>query len=79
MFVRRWLLFGGLVVVGVLLLILTLSVGMMLGSSGTDTPDSALEEREANVEGTGEIDAARLVGDSGGAMQTRFLPACFAA
>jgi hypothetical protein len=44
--VSRVLLYGGLGVVGVLLLVAVLFMGMLLGrGSGTDTPDSALEQR----------------------------------
>ena len=43
---RRGLLFGGLGVVGVLLLVLTLFVGIVIGGSGVDDSDSALEQRE---------------------------------
>jgi hypothetical protein len=52
--VTRWLLIGGIGCGAVVLLILTLFVGVMIGSSGTDTPDSALEEREAAEGAAGE-------------------------
>ena len=51
----RVLLYVGLGVVGVLLLVAVLFMGMLLGrGSGTDTPDSALEEREAREDAPGE-------------------------
>ncbi len=50
---RRVLLFGGLCVVGLLLLVAVLFMGMLLGR-GMDTPDSALEEREAREDAAGD-------------------------
>ena len=46
---RRILLFGGLGAVGVLLLVFTLFVGIVIGGSGVDDSDSALEQREAKT------------------------------
>lgn len=51
---RRIPRYVGLVVVGVLLLVAVLFMGILIGSSGTDTPDSALEEREAEEGAAGE-------------------------
>lgn len=51
---RRIPRYVGLGVVGVLVLVAVLFVGVMIGSSGTDTPDSALEEREAEGGAAGE-------------------------
>ncbi len=50
---RRVLLFGGVGVVGILLLVSALLVSIVIGGSGVDESDSALEQREAREDAAG--------------------------
>ena len=51
---RRVLLFGGLGAVGILLLVSALLVSIVIGGSGVDESDSALEQREAREDAAGD-------------------------